>query len=67
MVEVIAKGKTARDPNITATCGSCNARLCFRKSEARFEADQRDGDVYVIRCPVCRRDVWIAASVVDKR
>lgn len=67
MVEVIARGKTARDPNITTNCNSCSARLRFRKSEARLEIDNRDGDAYVIRCPACRRDVWVDVSVVDKR
>jgi hypothetical protein len=66
MFEVIRRGATAKSPNVSVTCNHCSVRLRFRKSEARFEADQRDGNAYVIRCPACRRDVWVAESVVDR-
>jgi hypothetical protein len=29
----------------------------------RFVGDRRDGDAYVVRCPECKREKWIAASL----
>lgn len=65
MVEVLKKGHAANE-RVDFTCTDCAAQLRAHKSEGRFEADPRDGNAYVFRCPECEHDNWIAESVVNK-
>jgi predicted SprT family Zn-dependent metalloprotease len=62
MVKVLSEPKKAKEIKTKCKCG---ARLLYEKSEGRFVND-RDGDAYVFRCPCCRGEIWLAASVVDR-
>ena len=60
MVEVLKKN-LPREKTRTISCKECKSRLRFKESEARYVADQRDGDALVIKCPVCKAENWISA------
>lgn len=41
-------------------CKNCKAVLRCLASELRLVSDQRDGDAYVLDCPHCHQETWIA-------
>ena len=47
-------------------CKHCTSTLETTKEEGRFFSNQRDGDCYVFKCPVCGTDNWVAARVVRR-
>ncbi|MCU4568161.1 hypothetical protein, partial [Acinetobacter radioresistens] len=47
----------------TTTCGKCCSVLEFHKHEATVKVD-RNETVYVVNCPVCRNDIWIASQAL---
>ena len=49
-----------------AMCMGCHSKLEVVADDLTFMADSRDGDAYKFTCPVCKRDAWIAASLVPK-
>jgi hypothetical protein len=60
MVEIIIKGSLPDDNEYTTDCTHCQTKFRFKRFEAAFVADQRDGNALVIPCPLCHRDVWAA-------
>jgi hypothetical protein len=60
-IEVIERGGAPADKVYEAACPQCKSRLRFSRSDARFIADQRDGDCVNIICPVCTHDIYVAA------
>lgn len=62
MVEVIVKGSAPEDRVYRATCRHCSSLLAFKRSEAIFTSDQRDGDYVSVICPVCSSSVNVAAN-----
>ncbi len=66
MVEVLRKGDRPEDRVYTGTCIQCRSLLRFKRSEARFVSDQRDGDAVVVECPVCKKDLWVSADRYEK-
>ncbi len=65
MVEVLKKGRY-QNPEIKVDCPHCGARMKYKKSEGREVTDNRDGDAVVFKCPECKEDIWLAASIVAK-
>ncbi len=63
MIEIIKAGKKPGDRLVTATCRNCETEFRFKASEAQMSLDPRDGGVFMIKCPTCNLDVWIAASL----
>lgn len=45
----------------------CKAVLRCTKAELRLESDQRDGDAYILHCPHCHHETWIATSVLPHK
>ena len=40
-------------------CLHCTSRLEVEAKDLKFQSDQRDGDMYTFRCPVCGGTCWI--------
>jgi len=60
MVEIIKEGKKPSDKSYEAKCRECETTFRFKRSEAGYVSDQRDGDALVIACPLCNARVWQA-------
>ena len=63
-MKIIKSGKTKKPKPTTAECMDCDCKFSFTKDEARFVSDQRDGNAYVVKCPECKHENWIDASLV---
>ena len=62
-MKIIRSSKSKKPKEVTTECIGCDCKFKFAASEARFVGDQRDGDTYVVKCPECKRENWIAASL----
>lgn len=51
-MEILSVGKLPSEKEYTTTCGSCHTRFKFKRGEASYHSDQRDGDYLLIRCPL---------------
>ena len=59
MVSVVSRGIPHGLQKYTVSCGKCCSVLEFQKIEAQVKVD-RNETVYVLNCPICRNDIWIA-------
>lgn len=64
-MKVISRGMPPELQTYTAACGKCHSVLEFQKNEAQVKVD-RNETVYVLNCPVCRNDIWIASQALKK-
>ncbi|WP_228714918.1 hypothetical protein [Acinetobacter pullicarnis] len=62
-MKVISRGIQSELQTYTASCGKCDSVLEFQKNEARVTSD-RNETIYVVNCPVCRNDIWIASHAL---
>ena len=62
-MKVISRGIPPELQTYTASCGKCHSVLEFQKSEAQVKID-RNETVYVLNCPVCRNEIWIASHIL---
>ncbi len=62
-MKVVSRGVPPEFQEYTATCGKCRSVLEFYKHEAAVKVD-RNETVYVVNCPVCRNDIWIASQAL---
>lgn len=60
VVQIIERGHKPSDKDHTARCRECETKFTFKRSEASFVPDQRDGDALVINCPLCGVKIWHA-------
>lgn len=56
-MKIIQKGVDPATQPIMATCNNCKTTVEFLPSEATYRSDQRDGDYYLLDCPVCNRAI----------
>jgi ribosomal protein S27E len=56
-MEIIKRGVIPEERVYYAKCGYCESELRFRRSEAKYVSDQRDGDYLVVKCPVCSKSI----------
>ena len=62
-IEVVSVGNKQPENRVyRRSCGNCGSLLQFKRSDARYVNDQRDGDAVVIDCPVCGTEVWTNAD-----
>jgi hypothetical protein len=68
VVEIIRKGELPGEKIYETTCTNCKTRFRFKKKEARFSSDQRDGNALIIRCPLegCNNDCWVTTNEQTK-
>lgn len=52
-VEIIERGQLPSETVYDATCGNCRTKIRFKRGDAKYFFDQRDGDFLSIACPVC--------------
>jgi RNase P subunit RPR2 len=62
-MKIIQSGKSKEPKEVTATCRGCGCKFSFAAHEAELVSDQRDGDAYVVECPECDYNNWIAATL----
>lgn len=62
-MKVISQGTPPELQTYTTSCGKCHSVLEFQKHEAKVTTD-RNETVYVLNCPVCRNDIWIASQAL---
>ncbi|WP_312969717.1 hypothetical protein [Acinetobacter gerneri] len=62
-MKVVSRGIPPELQTYTASCGKCHSVLEFQKSEAQVKTD-RNETVYVLKCPVCRNEIWIASHAL---
>lgn len=59
-IEVVREPR-GRDLRREVDCRHCGAGLRFDpKTDAKLVPDQRDGSAYVLVCPRCQNEVWVA-------
>ena len=52
-MKIIKEGVDPATQPMYATCSRCRTQIQFLPGEASYHSDQRDGDFYQIKCPVC--------------
>lgn len=52
-MQIVKRGEAPEEKVIDATCVRCRTEVRFRVGEAKYVNDQRDGDFYQVKCPVC--------------
>ena len=62
-MKVISRGTPSELQTYTVSCGKCHSVLEFQKNEAQVRLDRNEA-VYVLNCPVCRNDIWIASQAL---
>mgnify|MGYP003600219204 FL=1 len=62
-MKVVSRGTLPELQQYTATCSNCRSVLEFQKNEARVVND-RNEIVYVLTCPVCSKEIWIASQAL---
>jgi uncharacterized C2H2 Zn-finger protein len=56
-VKIIKRGEVPDLKPIRFECSHCTSVFEATRQEARRVSDQRDGDYWDVRCPVCTRQV----------
>lgn len=56
-MRIIKKGKKPEEKKYRGTCGKCKTVVEFKRSEAKFIPDFRDGDFLTVTCPVCSYNI----------
>ena len=62
-MKIVSRGTPPELQEYTVTCGKCRSVLEFLKKEAQVKID-RNESVYVLKCPVCTNDIWIASQAL---
>ncbi len=44
-------------------CKHCRAVVECNQHELAYAHDARDGDAYVMKCPCCKGETWVAVSL----
>lgn len=67
-IEIIKRGAPKAEKPITCTCRGCDSILRFKtdSNDVRLVYDQRDGDYFQLKCPVCGDDVKVAKSISQR-
>ena len=52
-MEILKEGKNPSDKKYEGECHTCETLVSFKRSEAKYTPDQRDGDFLTVECPVC--------------
>lgn len=62
-MKVISRGIPPELQLFRVNCSNCHSVLEFQKNEARVVSD-RNETVYVINCPICRKEIWISSQAL---
>jgi RNase P subunit RPR2 len=63
-MKIIKRGKgSLTDKAARFTCNECGSLIEAKKSEGKFEGEQKDGFYYVMRCPNCKKINHVASEL----
>ncbi len=62
-MRIVKYGTDPSDNKVKAKCQNCGTVIEFMPREADRVHDQRDGDYWQIKCPVCPRDITKAVVI----
>jgi len=57
-VKIIKRGQAPEEKTYRSTCRNCLTIVEFKRRDAKFTADQRDGDYLSVDCPVCAHRIY---------
>ena len=63
-MRIIKSGKN-KPPKEHRTDCRCGCSFLFTAADAKFVADSRDGDAYMVKCPECKEEHWVAAHLLE--
>ena len=58
-MKVIKPGTLPETAIHRATCSHCGCVMEFERREATFQSTCRNEDYLTVKCPTCKRDVWL--------
>lgn len=58
-VRIVKLGSKPQDRVYQGECTNCNTVVEFKRSAARYQSDQRDGDFLAVTCPVCKQSITV--------
>ena len=58
-MKILKEGKIPGEKKYAYNCHNCGTIFEFRKDEAEFVSDYRNGGEWKIVCPLCKIDCWI--------
>lgn len=62
-MQILNKGKRPNEQQAKGQCSTCNTSVKFKRKEATFVSDQRDGDYYEIPCPRCENKITVSSDL----
>lgn len=62
-MKIIKRGKLPSEGEAEWTCRNCQSAIKSKRSEGKFESDQRDGDFVRVSCPVCGHEKCISVKL----
>lgn len=64
-MEIIFYGRVLEDTTREFSCMECSSVMRAKVSElGAIHPDQRDGDYYMITCPVCKSKIYLDVAAV---
>lgn len=60
-MRIIERGTPPTEQPIEGRCRNCRTIFEFMRNEATFVPDQRDGNFWMVVCPVCNENVTAGA------
>ena len=57
-MKIIKKGKLPEEKVYRATCYACATVFEFKAKEGEYFSNQRDGSAYIVKCPLCKNNVY---------
>lgn len=66
-VKIVRRGRLPQEIEYQADCYGCKTLFTFAGVDAKFHSDQRDGDYYEIKCPVCNEPVTVNVDCEVRR
>lgn len=61
-MEIIKRGQLPGDKEVEWHCKKCDSTIKAKRSEGKFQGDQREGDCIIFLCPYCGETNWISTS-----
>lgn len=56
-IEIVRRGKPKEEKEYQAGCRYCGTIIKFKRGDAKYQSDQREGDYLVVDCPICTRQI----------
>lgn len=63
-MKILRSGKTGKPKSHTISCDCGCLFSCTRDDARNHVAYDRDGTAYIIKCPECKEDHWVDATLL---